>query len=87
MSVRPDGRLDISLQRLGKGRFRDFADTLLEALEEADGFLPFTDRSDADAIAKRFSVSKKTFKRAVGTLYRNRLITLHDEGIRLVRKA
>ena len=87
VSVRPDGRLDISLQRLGKGRFRDFADTLLEALEEADGFLPFTDRSDADAIADRFSVSKKTFKRAVGTLYRNRLITLHDEGIRLVRKA
>ena len=60
VQLRPDGRLDISLQRIGKGRFRDFADTLLEALHEADGFLPFTDRSEPEVIAERFEVSKKT---------------------------
>lgn len=83
IDVRPDGRLDISLQRLGKGRFRYFAETLLDELQQAGGFLPFTDKSDADDIAERFSVSKKTFKRAVGTLYRERKIKLADDGIRL----
>ena len=86
VQLRPDGRLDISLQRIGKGRFRDFADTLLEALHEADGFLPFTDHSEPEVIAERFEVSKKTFKRAVGTLYKQHLITLSDEGIRLAAR-
>ena len=86
VQLRPDGRLDISLQRIGKGRFRDFADTPLEALHEADGFLPFTDHSEPEVIAERFEVSKKTFKRAVGTLYKRQLITLSDDGIRLARR-
>lgn len=86
VQLRPDGRLDISLQRIGKGRFRDFADTLLEALREADGFLSFTDHSEPEVIAERFEVSKKTFKRAVGTLYKRQLITLSDDGIRLARR-
>ena len=85
VQLRPDGRLDISLQRIGKGRFRDFADALLDALREA-GFLPFTDRSEPEVIAERFEVSKKTFKRAVGTLYTQHLITLSDEGIRLAAR-
>ena len=86
VQLRPDGRLDISLQRIGKGRFRDFADVLLDALREAGGFLPFTDRSEPEVIAERFEVSKKTFKRAVGTLYKQHLITLSDEGIRLAAR-
>lgn len=86
VQLRPDGRLDISLQRIGKGRFRDFADTLLEALREADGFLSFTDHSEPEVIAEHFEVSKKTFKRAVGTLYKRQLITLSDDGIRLARR-
>lgn len=81
VTVRDDGRLDISLQKIGKGRFRDFADQLLEELEAAGGFLAYTDKSDADAIAERFGVSKKTFKRAVGTLYKFRKISLSDDGI------
>ena len=86
VQLRPDGRLDISLQRIGKGRFRDFADVLLDALRETGGFLPFTDRSEPEVIAERFEVSKKTFKRAVGTLYKRQLITLSDDGIRLARR-
>lgn len=86
IDVRPDGKLDISLQRVGKGRFRDFADQLRDELRAAGGELPFTDRSGADEIAARFGVSKKTFKRAVGTLYRQREIALSDEKITLVRR-
>lgn len=71
VNVRPDGKLDLSLQRIGKGRFRDFADQLLHELQQAGGRLPFTDRSAPEDIQQRFGVSKKTFKRAVGTLYKN----------------
>lgn len=83
VTVRDDGRLDISLQKIGKGRFRDFADTLLDELESAGGFLAYTDKSSAEVIAERFGVSKKTFKRAAGTLYKARKITINDDGIRL----
>lgn len=84
VTVREDGRLDISLQRIGKGRFRDFAETLLEELESApDCFLPFTDRSTSEEIAARFGVSKKTFKRALGNLYKDRRVVIEEGGIRL----
>ena len=84
LTVRPDGKLDIALGSIGKSRFRDFADDLLEVLRlSPDGFLPFTDKSDADAIAETFGVSKKTFKRAIGTLYKARKISLEEKGIRL----
>lgn len=83
VNVRPDGRIDVSLQRLGKSRFRDFAEVLYEELQaESEGFLPFTDRSSSDDISARFGVSKKTFKRAVGTLYREKKIILEEGGIR-----
>jgi uncharacterized protein len=49
------------------------------------GFLPFTDKSPAEDIYEKFGVSKKTFKKAVGDLYRSRLIILEDNGIRLVK--
>ena len=83
VNVRPDGRIDVSLQRLGKSRFRDFAEVLYEELQAApEGFLPFTDKSSSDDISARFGVSKKTFKRAVGTLYREKKIVLEEGGIR-----
>lgn len=85
VSRRPDGKLDISLDRLGKERFRDFADVLLDELRSAEGFLPFTDNASPEAIAERFAVSKKTFKRAIGTLYKAHRITLAPDGIRLVK--
>ena len=82
VKVRPDGKLDLSIQRIGKGRFRDFADQLLEELQAAPGHrLPFTDNSAPDDIRTRFGVSKKTFKRALGTLYKQGLITLTDTEI------
>ena len=56
---------------------------LYEELQaESEGFLPFTDKSSSDDISARFGVSKKTFKRAVGTLYREKKIILEEGGIR-----
>lgn len=85
VQTRPDGRLDISLQALGVARFRDFAEQLLEQLQNSEqGFLPFTDKSEAKEIMQHFGVSKKTFKRAVGTLYAARQIRIAQEGIYLL---
>lgn len=84
ITLREDGRMDVALGRIGKGRFRDFAEQLRDELAAApDGRLPFNDHSSAEEIAERFGVSKKTFKRAVGTLYRNREITIEESGITL----
>ncbi len=84
VDVRPDGKLDVSIQRIGKGRFRDFAETLYEELQQAGGTLPYSDRSSSEEIARRFGVSKKTFKRAVGTLYREKKIRLSENDITLI---
>lgn len=81
--VRRDGKVDVSLQSLGVSRFRDFADQLLDELEQAGGTLPYCDASSAEEIAERFGVSKKTFKRAVGTLYKASKIHMTDGGIAL----
>ena len=83
VNVRPDGKLDLSIQRIGKGRFRDFAEQLLEELQKAGGELPFTDNSSPEEIKERFGVSKKTFKRAVGMLYKECKIILKEHAILL----
>lgn len=84
VSCRPDGKLDISLESLGTRRFCDFATTLVDELQAAGGALPYGDHSTPDDIAARFSVSKKTFKRAVGTLLKQKRVRLTDEGIALL---
>ena len=81
VNIRPDGRLDLSLQRIGKGRFRDFAGQLLEELHSAGGTLPFSDHSTPEEIQQRFGVSKKTFKRALGTLYKSGHISIEEDCI------
>lgn len=81
VTVRPDGKLDLSLQRIGKGRFRDFAEQLLEELKQEGGQLPFSDKTDPDTIREHFGVSKKTFKQAVGNLYKQKLILLEEGNI------
>lgn len=79
--IRPDGKLDISLQREGRPLIEDFTTKLLSALKEAGGFLPYSDNSTPEEIKNRFHVSKKTFKRALGALYKQRLVTLAGDGI------
>lgn len=81
--VRPDGKIDVTLQPTGQRQARDFAETLLQYLREHDGACDLGDKSDADDIYDRFHVSKKVFKRAIGDLYKRRLILVSPRGIRL----
>ena len=68
----------------GYQRALDFSDELLRYLQEHGGHCALGDKSPADEIAACFGVSKKIFKKAIGDLYRRRLITISDEGIALV---
>ncbi|MBQ8463957.1 MAG: GntR family transcriptional regulator [Prevotella sp.] len=82
--VRQDGKIDITLQPTGRQHTLDFAEVLLRYLYENDGRCDLNDKSPAELIADRFKVSKKAYKKAVGDLYRRRLIILTEEGIQLV---
>lgn len=82
--IRPDDKIDLILNKPGFEKIDDFALKLHALLKEADGFLPFTDKTPADDIYEEFGISKKTFKKAVGDLYKKRQILLEPEGIRLV---
>ena len=68
----------------GRQRVLDFAEVLLRYLYEHDGKCELGDKSPAEQIYERFQVSKKDYKKAIGDLYRRRLITISEEGIQLV---
>lgn len=82
--IRPDGKIDISLQPMGHRHTLDFAETLLQWLHDNGGSCALGDKSDAEAIKRQFHVSKKTYKKALGDLYKRHLITFTGEGISLV---
>ncbi len=84
--VRPDGKIDLALQPTGRQQTLDFSEVLLDYLQRNGGYCDLGDKSDAEEIKKRFEVSKKVYKKAVGDLYRRRLITISDKGIRLVEE-
>lgn len=79
-NVRNDGKLDISLQKIGK-KVSD--DKVLELLRENGGFMNFTYKSDAQDIKDTFGLSKKAFKASLTKLINENSITLEDEGIRV----
>lgn len=82
--VREDGKIDLQLQPGGTRKVDDFTEVLLQYLKEHDGYSSIHDKTDAETIYNTFGVSKKTFKKAVGDLYKKRLIVLEEEGIRLL---
>ena len=82
-NIRPDNKIDLVLQTHGRKHVKTFSDQLYEYIQEHDGYCPFHDKSAAEDIYEAFQVSKKTFKQAVGDLYKKRLITLHEDGLRL----
>lgn len=83
-NVRPDGKIDVMLQPSGRQQTLDFSDTLLQYLEENNGKCDLGDKSDAEDIKNRFQVSKKTYKKAIGDLYKRHLIKITEEGIELI---
>lgn len=82
--VRQDGKIDITLQPTGRRQTEEFSEVLLDYLKANGGRCSLGDKSPAELIVERFKVSKKTFKKAVGDLYRRRLIDIADDGIRLL---
>ena len=81
--VREDGKVDLILQKPGFEKIDDFSKTLLNYIRENDGRIRLNDKSPAEDIYATFGVSKKTFKKGVGDLYKKHLITLHEDGITL----
>lgn len=84
--IRQDGKIDISLVPLGIEKFDFFTERLLEYLNEPGGKIELTDKSDPDLIRAALGISKKSFKKAVGNLYKKKIIKLNDDSIELIRK-
>lgn len=84
--VRPDGKIDIALQKSGYGNVEDFAHVLLQHLRDNGGRTALGDKSPSQDIYDTFGVSKKVFKKAVGDLYKRHLIIITPDGLRLTRR-
>ncbi|MEI6313137.1 MAG: S1-like domain-containing RNA-binding protein [Bacteroidota bacterium] len=82
--IRPDGKIDLNLQGKGFGISADARDILLEKLRANNGFLALHDGSDPEQIQAVMNMSKKAFKKAVGGLYKDKLIEITDKGIQLL---
>ena len=82
--VRPDGKIDVTVQPTGRRQTEEFSDVLLNYLKENGGHCNLGDKSPAELISFRFNVSNKSYKKAIGDLYRKHLTTISDAGIDLV---
>lgn len=80
--VRDDGKIDLSLQKVGVAKLDDLSQKVLDQLDKHGGYLPLCDKSSPDAIFSAFRTSKGTFKKTIGSLYKQGLITIEAEGIR-----
>ena len=81
--VRPDGKIDLSLQS-GQVSRDKYTGIILDHLKENDGFAPVHDKTDPKIISDLFGMSKKAFKKAIGGLYKQRIISIETDGIRLL---
>lgn len=81
--VREDDKIDLLLEKPGYEKIDDISEIILNKLKQNKGFLPVTDKSEPDEIARIFGLSKKNFKKAVGGLYKKRIIDIQDDGIKL----
>ena len=82
-NIREDGKIDLSLQKVGVAKMDDLGQKILDTLEKKGGFLPLNDKSAPEAIFAIFRTSKGTFKKSIGGLYKQGKITIEQDGIRL----
>ncbi len=82
--VRPDGKIDLTLQRHGFRGIEPNAQQILDELKANGGFIDLNDKSNPEDIKDVFQLSKKSFKKAIGALYKARKITIEKDGIRLL---
>jgi predicted RNA-binding protein (virulence factor B family) len=84
--IRPDKLIDLSLQPVGFKKVLSSTDLILDYLKENSGFLDLNDKSSPEEINRRFQMSKATFKKSIGMLYRQRKVELKDDGVYLVKE-
>lgn len=83
-TIRPDNKIDVSLEKLGYERIEPNAQKILDELRASRGFLRLNDDSHPEDIKTVLQMSKKTFKKAIGSLYKDKLIEIKDDGIYLL---
>lgn len=81
--IRPDKKIDVTLRQEGYGKVPDGAHKIIEKLKQHDGFLALSDKSDPEEIYAQLGMSKKTFKKAIGGLYKRRMIRIEKDGVYL----
>ncbi|MBK6345290.1 MAG: GntR family transcriptional regulator [Bacteroidales bacterium] len=84
--IREDGKIDLSLHKPGFEKVDDLSAKILAMLEQQHGYLGLSDKSPAEEIYLMLGASKKTFKKAIGGLFKQKLILLEENGIRLISK-
>jgi hypothetical protein len=83
-TIRPDQKIDVSLQAFGYQKVEPNAQYILDELKASRGFLRLHDNSHPEDIKSVLKMSKKTFKKAIGALYKDKLIEIKEDGIYLV---
>ncbi|WP_394748617.1 CvfB family protein [Spongiimicrobium salis] len=83
-NIREDQKIDVSLEPIGTKKLEPMAQKIYEELQKENGFLSLHDKSDPELIKERLQMSKKNFKKGVGTLYKARKIVIEPNGIRLI---
>ena len=81
--VREDGKIDLSLRPFGYNKVTDESQKILDYLEKHGGTMEFTDKSNPERISRTFRMSKKVFKKALGLLYKQKLVVLDKDSTRL----
>lgn len=82
--VREDGKIDLLFEQPGLASLEKHAEQILKILRKNGGFLPYHDKSNADEIRDNLQMSKKAYKKAIGNLYKQQLITIEKDGVKLV---
>jgi predicted RNA-binding protein (virulence factor B family) len=85
-TIRPDGKIDVSLQIQGFENIEPNSEIILNELRASRGFLRLNDNSNPEDIKTVLKMSKKTFKKAIGMLYKEKLIDIKDDGIYLIQE-
>ncbi|MFK8046687.1 MAG: S1 RNA-binding domain-containing protein [Crocinitomicaceae bacterium] len=82
--VREDDKIDVYLQKAGYWNFDSVTQSVLDKIKSQNGYMEVTDKSSPDTIKHVFGISKKSFKKAIGSLYKEKIIVLEEKGIRLL---
>ena len=83
--IREDGKIDLLQEPRGYDKIEDMAAAFLQILKDNNGFIALSDKSSPEMIQALLGISKKNFKKAVGYLYKKRLIDFQSDGIKLIK--